>query len=141
MLMASRMSYRSYTRRSSRLAGPIVCIRTSLAEPQMRDGSDGHALARRVPPEEPRFPRGTTADRWSVWGTLVPASGHQPLCAPAPGALPAAAMIEADFTTLVGPALARALENRGFTTLMPVQAAVLAPELAGRDLRISSQTG
>ncbi len=45
------------------------------------------------------------------------------------------------FEDLVGPALATALENRGFTALMPVQRAMLAPELAGRDLRVSSQTG
>ena len=47
----------------------------------------------------------------------------------------------ADFTALVGPALAGALEKKGFTDLMPVQRAVLAPALAGRDLRVSSQTG
>ena len=46
-----------------------------------------------------------------------------------------------DFTALVGPALAGALEKKGFTALMPVQQAVLDPALAGRDLRISSQTG
>lgn len=34
-----------------------------------------------------------------------------------------------------------ALRAKGFTELTPVQQAVLAPELAGRDLRISSQTG
>jgi ATP-dependent RNA helicase DeaD len=39
------------------------------------------------------------------------------------------------------PALAAALERKGYTTLTPVQRAVLRPELAGRDLRISSQTG
>ncbi|WP_437284887.1 DEAD/DEAH box helicase [Sorangium sp. So ce406] len=37
--------------------------------------------------------------------------------------------------------LAGALARRGFTSLTPVQQAVLAPELAGRDLRVSSQTG
>jgi ATP-dependent RNA helicase DeaD len=46
-----------------------------------------------------------------------------------------------DFESLVGAELASALEKRGFTSLMPVQAAVLDPALAGRDLRISSQTG
>ena len=46
-----------------------------------------------------------------------------------------------DFASLVGPALASALEKRGFTSLMPVQAAVLDPALRGRDLRVSSQTG
>src|SRR5271169_4412975 len=47
----------------------------------------------------------------------------------------------ADFTALMGPALAGALEKKGFTSLMPVQQAMLDPELAGRDLRVSSQTG
>lgn len=41
----------------------------------------------------------------------------------------------------IGPELAGALENKGFERLTPVQEAVLAPELQGRDLRISSQTG
>ncbi len=39
------------------------------------------------------------------------------------------------------PAIAAALENRGFTALTAVQEAVLDPALAGRDLRVSSQTG
>jgi ATP-dependent RNA helicase DeaD len=39
------------------------------------------------------------------------------------------------------PALASALERRGYLTLTPVQEAVLDPALAGRDLRISSRTG
>jgi ATP-dependent RNA helicase DeaD len=38
-------------------------------------------------------------------------------------------------------ALAHALELRGYTALTPIQEAVLAPHLAGRDLRISSRTG
>src|SRR5437868_10480415 len=46
-----------------------------------------------------------------------------------------------DFTSLVGAALAGALAQRGFVALTSVQEAVLDPELAGRDLRISSQTG
>ncbi|WP_394836238.1 DEAD/DEAH box helicase [Pendulispora rubella] len=46
-----------------------------------------------------------------------------------------------DFAELLGPALASAIEQRGFTTLTPVQHAVLDPSLRGRDLRISSQTG
>jgi len=46
-----------------------------------------------------------------------------------------------NFEELVGPALASALETRGFTALTPVQLAILAPDLAGRDLRVSSQTG
>ncbi len=46
-------------------------------------------------------------------------------------------------TTFTGtvPALAGALEARGFTTLTSVQAAVLAPEADGRDLLVSAQTG
>jgi ATP-dependent RNA helicase DeaD len=46
-----------------------------------------------------------------------------------------------DFTKLVGPVLATALEKRGFTALTAVQLAVLDPKLANRDLRVSSQTG
>ncbi len=41
----------------------------------------------------------------------------------------------------VSPAIRAALEGRGFTALTPVQEAVLDPALAGRDLRIFSQTG
>jgi ATP-dependent RNA helicase DeaD len=41
----------------------------------------------------------------------------------------------------VSPPLRAALEARGFTALTPIQEAVLDPELAGRDLRIFSQTG
>src|SRR5215207_9027915 len=44
------------------------------------------------------------------------------------------------FTSL-SPAIAGALTSHGFTSLTPVQEAVLEPALAGRDLRISSQTG
>jgi len=50
-------------------------------------------------------------------------------------------MTTSDFTSRVGPALAGALEARGFVTLTPVQLAVLDPKLAGRDLRVTSQTG
>lgn len=50
-------------------------------------------------------------------------------------------MKTAEFADLVGPALARALEKKGYDQLTPVQAAVLDPAVAGRDLRISSQTG
>jgi ATP-dependent RNA helicase DeaD len=39
------------------------------------------------------------------------------------------------------PALGRALTARGYTTLTPVQEAMLAPETAGRDLLVSAQTG
>jgi ATP-dependent RNA helicase DeaD len=41
----------------------------------------------------------------------------------------------------VHPALASALAARGYDTATPVQAAVLQPDLAGRDLLVSSQTG
>ncbi len=41
----------------------------------------------------------------------------------------------------VHPALRAALEARGWAEPTPVQAAVLAPELAGRDLLVSSRTG
>ncbi len=41
----------------------------------------------------------------------------------------------------LSPALAAALESRGFSTLTPIQQAVLAPDLSGRDLRLFSQTG
>ena len=37
--------------------------------------------------------------------------------------------------------LRRALDERGYHTLTPVQEAVLAPDLAGRDLLVSAQTG
>jgi ATP-dependent RNA helicase DeaD len=50
-------------------------------------------------------------------------------------------MSEPDFAGLLGPALAGALEKRGFTELTAVQKTVLDPALAGRDLRITSQTG
>ncbi len=41
----------------------------------------------------------------------------------------------------VVPALAEALAKRGYESLTPVQKAVLAPELAGRDALVSAQTG
>jgi ATP-dependent RNA helicase DeaD len=50
-------------------------------------------------------------------------------------------MNESDFAPLVGPAVASALAQRGYTRLTPVQVAVLDPKLSGRDLRITSQTG
>ncbi|WP_370222883.1 DEAD/DEAH box helicase [Pararhodobacter marinus] len=37
--------------------------------------------------------------------------------------------------------LSRALADKGYETLTPVQAAVLAPEVAGQDLLVSAQTG
>ena len=46
-----------------------------------------------------------------------------------------------DASDLLGPDLASALSQKGYATLTAVQEAVLAPELTGRDLRISSQTG
>jgi ATP-dependent RNA helicase DeaD len=51
------------------------------------------------------------------------------------------AMTGTDLARIVGPALASALEERGYHTLTPVQEAVLDPALDGRDLRITSQTG
>jgi len=39
------------------------------------------------------------------------------------------------------PALAKALTTRGYTTLTPVQKAVLAPELSNADALVSAQTG
>ena len=45
------------------------------------------------------------------------------------------------FEGIIGPELASAIAKKGYTTLTPVQHAVLDPALAGRDLRISSQTG
>ncbi len=50
-------------------------------------------------------------------------------------------MNESDFAPLVGPAVASALAERGYSRLTPVQVAILDPELSGRDLRITSQTG
>jgi ATP-dependent RNA helicase DeaD len=47
-----------------------------------------------------------------------------------------------DFASIgAHPALQSALAARGYATPTPVQAAVLAPELAGRDLLVSSRTG
>ncbi|RLE19950.1 MAG: hypothetical protein DRJ65_19270 [Acidobacteria bacterium] len=46
-------------------------------------------------------------------------------------------MTFADVPAGLGPVLA----DRGFTELTPIQTAVLQPEVEGRDLRISSQTG
>ncbi len=50
-------------------------------------------------------------------------------------------MESSELANTLGPALARAFEERGYSALTPVQQAVLAPEHAGRDLRVSSQTG
>ncbi|MET0591234.1 MAG: DEAD/DEAH box helicase, partial [Polyangiaceae bacterium] len=46
-----------------------------------------------------------------------------------------------ELASILGPSLAGALEQRGFERLTTVQEAVLDPALAGRDLRITSQTG
>ncbi|WP_394345617.1 DEAD/DEAH box helicase [Aliigemmobacter aestuarii] len=43
-------------------------------------------------------------------------------------------------TTIAAP-LAAALSDRGYASLTPVQQAMLAPEIAGRDLLVSAQTG
>jgi len=48
--------------------------------------------------------------------------------------------IEMPFSSL-DPAIAKALTDRGFTALTPVQRAMIDPGLDGRDLRITSQTG
>lgn len=47
----------------------------------------------------------------------------------------------AEFAELLRPELLDALERKGFTSLTAVQRVVLDPELAGRDLRVTSQTG
>jgi ATP-dependent RNA helicase DeaD len=41
----------------------------------------------------------------------------------------------------IAPALQRALDQRSYTELTPVQSAVIAPEAMGRDLLVSAQTG
>ncbi len=46
-----------------------------------------------------------------------------------------------DLHAVLGSALAGALASKGYATLTAVQTAVLDPALAGRDLRITSQTG
>jgi ATP-dependent RNA helicase DeaD len=52
-----------------------------------------------------------------------------------------AAMESRPLHDLVGPDLAEAFARKGYEALTAVQEAVLAPELEGHDLRISSQTG
>jgi ATP-dependent RNA helicase DeaD len=42
---------------------------------------------------------------------------------------------------LIAPALQRALDERNYTDLTPVQSAVIAPQARGRDLLVSAQTG
>jgi ATP-dependent RNA helicase DeaD len=50
-------------------------------------------------------------------------------------------MLQPELASVIGPELAEALAQRGFTELTSVQEAVLDPALAGRDLRVTSQTG
>ena len=50
-------------------------------------------------------------------------------------------MSEHDTFTMLPAPFASALEKHGYSELTPVQCAVLAPELLGKDLRISSRTG
>lgn len=50
-------------------------------------------------------------------------------------------MSEVDMFSALPAPFASALRARGFQELTPVQRAVLAPELSGKDLRISSRTG
>ena len=50
-------------------------------------------------------------------------------------------MSELDTFSLLPTPFASALQRRGYSELTPVQSAVLAPELQGKDLRISSRTG
>src|SRR5450432_4779065 len=60
---------------------------------------------------------------------------------PATSATSGRNMATDDFADLLGPALARAIQEKGFTELTTVQKAVLDPALKGRDLRVTSQTG
>jgi ATP-dependent RNA helicase DeaD len=50
-------------------------------------------------------------------------------------------MDPSELPSVLGPALIAALTSKGYATLTAVQTAVLDPALAGRDLRITSQTG
>src|SRR5262245_48822441 len=47
----------------------------------------------------------------------------------------------AEASDVLGPSILEALNKKGYTSLTPVQRAVLDPALSDRDLRISSQTG
>ncbi len=49
--------------------------------------------------------------------------------------------MDTQVTEALGPALVKALGDKGYSQLTAVQEAVLDPALAGRDLRITSQTG
>jgi len=57
------------------------------------------------------------------------------------GAPPAIAPAKMTYPDALSAPLAKALEKKGYTTLTPVQLLVLQPEVEGRDLRITSQTG
>ena len=46
-----------------------------------------------------------------------------------------------DNTALAHPTLLKAITKKGYEKLTPVQSAVIAPELDGRDLLVSAQTG
>jgi len=46
-----------------------------------------------------------------------------------------------DNTGLAHPTLLKAISKKGYDKLTPVQSAVIAPELDGRDLLVSAQTG
>ena len=46
-----------------------------------------------------------------------------------------------DNTSLAHPTLLKAITKKGYDKLTPVQSAVIAPELEGRDLLVSAQTG
>ena len=50
-------------------------------------------------------------------------------------------MSELDPFSIVPSPFASAMKRNGFSELTPIQRAVLAPELAGKDLRVSSRTG
>jgi ATP-dependent RNA helicase DeaD len=50
-------------------------------------------------------------------------------------------MTLAKYAPVLGPALISAIKSKGYTDLTEIQRAVLAPELVGRNLRITSQTG
>ncbi len=67
---------------------------------------------------------------------LAAARAQVPFLSPAPASESPASAFDA-----VLPPLRAALEARGFSELTSVQAAVLAAEVEGRDLQISSQTG
>ena len=73
--------------------------------------------------------------------TLRPHRSHRGARAGGLRVDPTRGMQSSPFPTALGPELTKALVQKGFETLTPVQMAVLDPALAGRDLRITSQTG